>query len=90
MAASTRSSSRRAANTASATWAGSAAVVRARAIACMRCAVSAATRRRRSFLVSDRAVHSWTLRWPRRYEIHIATAVAASWVTTRSVWLSSP
>ena len=79
-----------AAKTASATCAGSAAVVSARAIVCMRCAVSAATRRRRSFLVSERAVHSCTLRWPRRYEIHIATAVAASIVTTRSVWFSSP
>ena len=50
VAASTCNSSRRAAKTASATCAGSAAVVSARAMACMRCAVSAATRRRRSFL----------------------------------------
>ena len=70
-----------AAKTASATWAGSAAVVSARAMACIRCAVSAATRRRRSFRVSERAVHSCTLRCPRRYEIHMATAVAASIVT---------
>ena len=45
-----RSSSRMAAKTASATCAGSAAVVSARAMVCMRCAVSAATRRRLSFL----------------------------------------
>jgi len=43
-----------------------AAVVSARAIACMRWAVSAVTRRRRSFRVSERAVQSWRLRLPRR------------------------
>jgi hypothetical protein len=59
-------------------------------MACIRCAVSAATRRRLSARVSERAVQSSMLRLPRRYEIHIATAVAASIVTTRKVWFSSP
>ena len=64
-------------------------MVSARAIACMRCAVSAATRRRRSMRVAVRAVQSWRLRWVRRVESQTATPELTTNNTTRRRWFNA-